>query len=121
MYLLIDLLLLFIFLGVFFSVVKFRPTYFKIYPEAFKRLCVGLFLFTLVAGIKILENFVSDSFRLHLSSFKAYGLLTGGIFLISGLWSWFSFGKKVHSDSKATQKRLRSGSFLLICFQTPKS
>jgi len=106
MYLLIDLLLLFIFLGVFFSVVKFRPTYFKIYPEAFKRLCVGLFLFTLVAGIKILENFVSDSFRLHLSSFKAYGLLTGGIFLISGLWSWFSFGKKVHSDSKATQKRL---------------
>ena len=106
MYLLIDFLLLFIFVGVFLSVLKFRPTYFKIYPGAFKRLGVGLFLFTLVAGMKLSENFVPDSFRLYLSSFTAYGLLTGGIFLISGLWRWLSFGKKFHSDSQATQKRL---------------
>lgn len=98
MQLMTEILLLSFFTFFLFSILKFKPGYFKYYPSSFKKISSGLFIFILVFVIKIANNFLSFGPESYLKASIWCGFVLGGGYVIWGFLHLFSTGVKSHSD-----------------------
>ena len=93
-----DVLLLGFFAFLLFSVLRFKPGYFKYYPLSLKKISAGLVILAIIFAYKIAGNLwglIPDTY------FKASiwcGLVLGGGHVIWGFFYLFSTGSRSYSD-----------------------
>jgi transcriptional regulator with GAF, ATPase, and Fis domain len=98
MWLISDILLVSFFALLLFSVLRFKPGYFKYYPSSFKRISTGLFVLILVLAAKVVGKFLSSGSQSYLEAAVWCGFSLGGLYLIWGFLHLFATGARSHSD-----------------------
>jgi transcriptional regulator with GAF, ATPase, and Fis domain len=98
MQLVLEILFLSFFVFFLFSILRFKPGYFKYYPSSFRKMSSGLLILILVLAVKIAVSFLQFSPEPYLKAGVFCGIILGGGGVIWGVVHLLSMSTRSQSD-----------------------